>query len=191
MRSQATGVEEYLAELTAERRETLQAVREVVLKNLPRGYEEGMQYGMIGYFVPHRLYPAGYHCDPRQPLPFASLASQKHHLSIYLTCIYSDPEHLAWFREAWAKTGKKLDMGKGCVRFKTIDDVPLKVVGQAIKRVPVKKFIAQYEAVLGQAGGKRSTKTAKKKVMPKTTAQPNKRDGKKVHPVRRRSVSSS
>ena len=100
-----------------------------------------MQYGIIGYVVSHSIYSAGYHCDPKQPLPFAGLASQKNHMSIYLMCIYSDREQEAWFREAWAKTGKRLDMGKSCVRFKTIDDVPLKVIGQAINRVSVKKFI--------------------------------------------------
>ena len=145
MKSKASTVQQYLAELPEDRREALQAVRLAILKNLPKGYEEGMQYGMIGYFVPHSLYPAGYHCDPKQPLPFAGLASQKNHMSIHLMGIYSDREHEAWFREAWAKTGKTLDMGKSCVRFKTIDDVPLRVIGQAIKRVPVKKFVKHYE----------------------------------------------
>ncbi len=152
MQSKAATVEEYLSELPEERREALAAVRDVVLENLPKGYEEGMQYGMIGYFVPHSVYPSGYHCDPRQPLPFAGLASQKNHMSIYLMCVYGDPEHEAWFRQAWEKTGKKLDMGKSCVRFKKIDDVPLKVVGQAIKRVPAKKFIARYESVVQSMG---------------------------------------
>ena len=145
MKSNATTVEQYLAELPEDRREALQTIRMAILKNLPKGYEEGIQYGMIGYFVPHTVYPAGYHCDPKQPLPFAGLASQKRHMSIHLMCIYSDREHEAWFREAWANTGKKLDMGKSCVRFKTIDDVPLQVIGQAIKRVPVTDFIKHYE----------------------------------------------
>jgi hypothetical protein len=146
MKSEATSVDEYVAELPAQRREALEAVRAVILRNLPAGYEEGMQYGMIGYFVPHSVYPPGYHCDPKQPLPFASLASQKNHMAIYLMCIYSDRDQETWFREAWKKTGKKLDMGKSCIRFKKIEDVPLKVIGQAIKRVPAKKFIAFYEA---------------------------------------------
>ena len=145
MKSQATTVRAYLAELPPERRQTLATVRETILKNLPAGYEEGMQYGMIGYFVPHRVYPAGYHCDPQQPLPFAGLAAQKNYLSLYLMCIYGHPEHETWFRQAWTKTGKKLAMGKSCVRFKTLEDVPLSVIGRAIKRVPVKKFIAYYE----------------------------------------------
>lgn len=152
MQSQANSVDQYLAELPADRRQALAAVRAVILKNLPTSYEEGMQYGMIGYFVPHSVYAAGYHCDPKQPLPFAGLASQKNHMSIHLMCIYGDPEHAAWFRQAWAKTGKKLDMGKGCVRFKKIEDVPLNVIGEAIRRVPAKKFIEHYEATLTSAG---------------------------------------
>lgn len=148
MKSDATTVEAYLAGLPEDRRDALQAVRAVILENLPRGFEEGMQYGMIGYFVPHAVYPAGYHADPKQPLPFASLASQKNHMAIYMMCIYSDPGHEARFRAAWKKTGKKLDMGKSCVRFKKIDDVPLDVIGDAIRQVPVKKFIANYESAI-------------------------------------------
>ncbi len=148
MQSKAKTVDQYLADLPDDRREALQAVRAVVLKNLPKGYEEGMQYGMIGYFVPHSVYPPGYHCDPKQPLPFAGLASQKNHMSIYLMCIYGDQQHTAWFRKAWATSGKKLDMGKSCVRFKKLEDVPLKVIGEAIRRVPAKKFIDHYESVI-------------------------------------------
>ncbi len=169
MQSKAKTIDAYLAGLPDDRREAIQAIRAVILKNLPKGYEEGMQYGMIGYFVPHSVYPPGYHCDPKQPLPFAGLASQKNHLSIYLMCIYSDPKLATWFREAWTKTGKKLDMGKSCVRFKDIENVPLRVIGQTIKRVPVKKFIELYEKAVKPAGRtttkkNNSTKTAKKKV---------------------------
>ena len=179
MQSKATTVEEYLAELPKDRRDALEAIRRIILENLPKGYEEGMQYGMIGYFVPHSVYPPGYHCDPKQPLPFAGLASQKNHISIYLMCIYSDRKHEAWFREAWAKTGKKLDMGKSCVRFKKIDDVLLKVIGQAVKRVSTKKFIEHYESAVKGAGNKRPRKvTAKMKAAPKT-AKKKKRGTKK------------
>ena len=125
MQSKAKTVEEYLAALPEDRREAVQAVRKVILKNLGKGYEEGMQYGMIGYYVPHSVYPDGYHCDPKQPLPFAGLASQKNHMAIYLMCIYGIEEQERWFREAWARTGKKLDMGKSCVRFKKLEDLPL------------------------------------------------------------------
>lgn len=179
MQTKAATVEAYLKELPEDRRLALEAVRAVILKNLPKGYAEGMQYGMIGYFVPHEVYPAGYHCDPKQPVPFAGLASQKNHMSLYLMCIYGAPEHEAWFRDAWTKTGRKLDMGKGCVRFKRIEDVPLHVIGQAIKRVPVKKFLEHYESAIG-AGGERAPskkkssstqKSAAKKAAPKKTAR--------------------
>jgi len=161
MQSKARTVKQYLADLPDDRREALQAVRAVILKSLPKGYEEGMQYGMIGYFVPHSVYPPGYHCDPKQPLPFAGLASQKNHMALYLMCIYGDREHEAWFRATWAETGKKLDMGKSCVRFKKIDDVPLKVIAAAIKRVPAKKFITHYESAIKPSGRRRPVNTSK------------------------------
>ena len=160
MKSKATTVDQYLAELAADRREALEAVRSTILKNLPKGYEEGMQYGMIGYFVPHSIYPDGYHCDPSQPLPFAHLASQKNYMAVYLMCIYGQPEHERAFREAWAKSGKKLDMGKSCVRFKKLEDLPLNVIGQAIKRVPVKKFIAYYETATAPQRAKRKRRSS-------------------------------
>jgi hypothetical protein len=151
MQSKAQAVDEYLAELPPERRAALQAVRAVILENLDEGYAEGMQYGMIGYFVPHSVYPPGYHCDPRQPLPFASLASQKNHMAVYLMCNYDNPQHEEWFRKAWAQTGKKLDMGKSCIRFKKVEDLALAVIGQAIARVPARDFIAYYEAAVKPA----------------------------------------
>ena len=146
MISKARTVDEYLDELAADRRAAIQAVRQVILKNLGEGYEEGMQYGMIGYYVPHGIYPAGYHCDPKQPLPFASLASQKNHMAVYLMCLYGGADQEAWFRQEWAKTGKKLDMGKSCIRFKKLEDLPLELIGKSIARVPVKTFIARYES---------------------------------------------
>lgn len=161
MQSKATTVAKYLAELPEERREALEAVRQVILKHLPSGYEEGMQYGMIGYYVPHSLYPAGYHCNPEQPLPFASLASQKNYMSFYGFCIYSDSGTASWFEKAWKATGKKLDMGKSCVRFKKIEDVPLEVIGQLVKRVPVKKFIRHYESALKQSSSARKSERSK------------------------------
>jgi hypothetical protein len=148
MQSKATTVDQYLAELPDDRRAALAAVREVILENLDKDYEEGMQYGMIGYYVPHRVHPAGYHCDPRQPLPFAALASQKNYMSLYLMCVYGESEHSKWFQKAWAETGKKLDMGKACVRFKRLEDLPLEVIGEAIRRVPAKKYVAFCEAVV-------------------------------------------
>jgi hypothetical protein len=151
MQSPATTVAEYLAGLPEERREAIAAVRETILGNLGEGFEEGMQYGMIGYYVPHRLYPAGYHCNPREPLPFAALASQKNYMAVYLMCVYGSEKEASWFREAYLATGKKLDMGKSCVRFKRLSDLPLEVIGEAIARVSVERFVAGYEAVLSTA----------------------------------------
>src|SRR5258708_21802298 len=162
MQSKATTVDQYLAELPDDRREALAAVRRVILKNLDKDYEEGMQYGMIGYYVPHHVYPAGYHCDPRQPLAFATLGSQKNYMSLYLMCVYGSAEHSKWFREAWAKTGKKLDMGKSCVRFKKLEDLALDVIGEAIRRVPAKKYIEHFEAAFKSTKG-RATKTTSKR----------------------------
>ncbi len=152
MKSSATSVEAYLASLPEDRRSAIEAVRKVILDNLDEGYEEGIQYGMIGYYVPHRIYPAGYHCDPKQPLPFASLASQKNHMSVYLMCIYGHEVLRSWFEKAWAKAGKKLDMGKSCVRFKKLDDLALDVIGEAIRRVPARKYIEYVESARAAAG---------------------------------------
>ena len=160
MTSKAKTVAEYLEALPEDRRGAISALREVVLANLPKGYEECMSYGMIGYVVPHRLYPAGYHCDPKLPLPFANLASQKNHMALYLMTVYGDPATEKWFRNAWQAAGKKLDMGKCCVRFKRLADVPLEVVGQAIARVPVANYIARIEKVLA-ATAKRTTRKTK------------------------------
>ncbi|MFO0861432.1 MAG: DUF1801 domain-containing protein [Phycisphaerales bacterium] len=159
MQSKAATVREYLAELPPDRRESLEKVRKVILANLDKDYQEGMGYGMMGYSVPHSVYPAGYHCNPEQPLPFAGLASQKGHMSLYLMCLYADSDHAKWFQEAWKKTGKKLDMGKSCIRFKHADELALDVIGQSIKRVPAKKYIAVYESML--AGAKRPASKAK------------------------------
>lgn len=161
MQSKAETVRQYLAELPEERRAAISAVRDVIRKNLPKGIEEGMAYGMIGYHVPHSVYPPGYHCNPKQPLPFAALASQKSHMSLYLMCFYSDPAHEAWFREAWTKTGKTLDMGKSCVRFKRIEDVPLQVLGQAVRKTTVARLIEHYEAAVKPS--KRTSGKPKKK----------------------------
>lgn len=162
MQSKATTVDQYLASLPEDRRAAISAVREVILENLDDGYEEGIQYGMIGYYVPHKVFPAGYHCDPKQPLPFASLASQKSHMAVYLMCVYGQPEQEKWFRQAWAKTGKKLDMGKSCVRFKKLEDVALDVIGETIRRVPAKAYIAHYESVIRPPEKKKAPAAAKK-----------------------------
>ena len=146
MTSDADTVDDYLRELPPDRRAAIEAVRKVILKSLDKGFEEGMQYGMIGYYVPHRLFPAGYHCDPKQPLGFVCLGSQKNYMSVYLGPIYGDTKLRTWFEQAWAKAGKKLDAGKCCVRFKRVEDLALDVLGEAIRRVPLKAYLAAYEA---------------------------------------------
>ena len=152
MQSKATTVSDYLASLPDDRRKAIETVRDTILANLDKDYEEGMQYGMIGYYIPHRIYPAGYHADPKQGLPFAALASQKNYMSVYLMGLYcgciegvSDTNLVRWFREAWAKTGKKLNMGKACIRFKKADDLALDVLGEAIRRMPARKYVEVYE----------------------------------------------
>lgn len=147
MTSNAKTVRDYLASLPTDRHAAISAVREVILQSLPKGYEEGMQYGMIGYCVPHSIFPAGYHCDPRQPLPFAALGSQKNHMALYLMCVYGDAATRDWFEKAYRASGKKLDMGKACVRFRKLGDLPLEVIGKAIARVPVDKYVARHEEV--------------------------------------------
>jgi uncharacterized protein YdhG (YjbR/CyaY superfamily) len=146
MQSKATTVAAYLAELPGERRAELETVLKVIRANLAEGFEEGMQYGMIGWFVPHRLYPQGYHCNPDEPLPFAHLASQKNHLALYLMCLYTDSAEMERFRQRWAATGKKLDMGKACIRFKRATELALDVIGETFARVTVEKFVEHYEA---------------------------------------------
>jgi len=146
--------DEYIAALPAGRREAIGAVREAVRTNLPPGYEEGMQYGMIGWYVPLERFPDTYN---GQPLGLAALANQKGYMSLYLNTVYGDPATERWFRERYAASGKKLDMGKSCVRFKTLDDLPLDVIGETIARVPVDRFVERYRAVRGPSRKLRST----------------------------------
>ena len=140
--SKATTVADYLAELPADRRKTISAVRAVVRKSLPKGYKEDVGYGMICYTVPLATYPVTYN---GQPLCYAALASQKQYCAIYLMNVYGDTTTAKAFREGFKKAGKKLDMGKSCVRFKTADDLPLDVIGRTIAAMPVKAFIEMYE----------------------------------------------
>lgn len=149
MQSSAKTPAEYLASLPAERRKELAAVRRVIKKHLPKGYAETMQYGMISYVVPLKLYPAGYLGKKDVPLPYVSLGAQKSHLAVYLMNVYGDAKLERWFKAAWEKSGKKLDMGKSCVRFETADALALDVLGQAVAKVPVKAFIERYEATRG------------------------------------------
>jgi hypothetical protein len=146
MQSKAVTPQKYMAELPADRREAMTKLRDAILKNLPKGFEETMQYGMLSYVVPHSLYPAGYHCKPADALPFISLASQKNNISFYHMGMYAMPELLQWFTAEYPKQAKgKLDMGKSCVRFKKVDDIPYKLIGDLVKKVKVKDWVDCYE----------------------------------------------
>ncbi|MEI7657565.1 MAG: DUF1801 domain-containing protein [Phycisphaerae bacterium] len=148
-------VRDYLGSLPPDRREALESLRALFLANVDKGIEEGMQYGMIGYFIPHARYPAGYHCDPSQPLPFAGLSSKKSHLSMHLMGCYMNGPLKDRFVKAWKASGKKLDMGAACVRFTSIDQVPLDVVADLLRAMTVDAYIAQYEAAM-RPGAKKS-----------------------------------
>jgi hypothetical protein len=142
-RSNAATVQEYLDELPEDRRAVISAVRDVILQNLPEGYQECLSFGMIGYVLPLERYPDTYN---GQPLAYVGLAAQKNYYAVYLTCVYQDPGKEAWLRNAFQKAGRKLDMGKSCVRFKKLQDLPLDVIGQAVAGTPPEVFIASYEA---------------------------------------------
>jgi hypothetical protein len=141
--SKATTVDEYLAELDPERREAVEAVLGVVREHLPAGYEEGMQWGMIGWFVPLERYPDTYN---GQPLQFAALASQKRHLAVYLNAIYADPDLREEFEKRYRASGKRMDVGKSCVRFRALEELPLDVIGWAVAQLAVDEFIERCEA---------------------------------------------
>ena len=143
MHSDARTVAGYLSNLDADRREAISAVRGVILDNLPDGYEETVLFGMITYVVPLSVLADTYN---GQPLMYAALASQKRHMSLYLTNVYADGSVEAWFRERYLATGKRLDMGKSCVRFKKLDDLPLDLVGEAVARTPITEFVEIYKA---------------------------------------------
>ena len=170
MQSIAKTVQEYLKELPADRREAIDAVRGVILANLPKGYEERMSYGMIGYVVPHSIYPKGYQCDPKLPLPFVNLGSRKNHIALHLMCCYSDPKLKAWFEKEWKDTGKKFDMGGGCARFKKLEDAPLEVIGQLVASLPVDVYIRRIEQAFAEIAAARAAKKPAKARPSKTTS---------------------
>lgn len=152
-----TTVKEYLKNIPAERKEAFHSLRETILDALPAGFEETLSYGMIGYVVPHRLYPDGYHCDPRLPLPFLNLANQKGFIALYHMGLYADKKMLDWFtREYKSRTGKKPDMGKSCIRFKKPGEIPLPLIAELIKQMSPKQWIALYEKSFRSAGPKKS-----------------------------------
>jgi hypothetical protein len=173
MQSSAPTVAAYLASLPADRRVEIEKVRSVILKNIDRGFAETMQYGMIGYNVPHSAFPAGYHCDPKQPLPYAGLANQKSAMSLYIMGLYwggeeAKPSQTAkWFHDAWTRSGKKLDMGKCCIRFRKADDLALDVIGEAFKRIRMQEYIDFY---VGNLPDKVKAKMLKSEAGPTSTS---------------------
>jgi len=173
-------VDDYLAKLPADRRTAIARVRDVINAKLPRGYEERIQYGMISWTVPESVLPAK-DVYNKQPLALASLASQKNHMAVYLMGVYGDPKERAWFERAYKASGKKLDMGQSCVRFKSLDALPLDVIGEAMSRVSVERFVDGYRRVregLTKPAAKKTaatktaaTKTAATKTAKKTAAK--------------------
>jgi hypothetical protein len=185
MKSKATTVKAYLASLPADRRLGIEAVRKVIRANLDTHYEESMLWGMIGYAVPHRVWPHGYHCDPSKPLMMAALSSQKNNLTVYLMSVYGDKAERAWFQKAWAKTGKKLNMGGCCIRFTKVEDAALDVIGEAIRRTPAKAYIESYVQTLagtgrGPDGKKLKPAAEKKKAATKVTKKAAKKPSTKA-----------
>ena len=149
MQSKATTVDEYMEQLPDERKAAMKKLRAIIKKHLPKGFQECMGYGMMGYVVPHSKYPAGYHCNPKDPLPFLALASQKNFIALYHMGIYSDPKLLKWFQEAHAKAStKKLDMGKSCIRYKKPEDIPFELIGELVSKMTPDEWIAMYEKML-------------------------------------------
>jgi hypothetical protein len=149
MQSTASSPAEYIAEMPEERQAAFKKLRAVVKKNLPKGFTEEMTYGMIGFVIPHKKYPAGYHCDPKQPLPFMSIASQKNFIAVYHMGVYSMPDMYKWFVDKHAKVStKKLDMGKSCIRYKKPEDIPFELIGELASKITAEKWIEWYEKMI-------------------------------------------
>lgn len=149
MQSTATSIADYLDELPEDRKAAMKKLYNIVKKNLPKGFKDSMQYGMISFVVPHSRYPAGYHCKPTDALPFMSIASQKNFIAVYHMGVYSDPVLYKWFTGAYEKAGiGKLDMGKSCIRFKKMDKIPFELVGELSSKISVDEWISTYEKML-------------------------------------------
>jgi len=146
MKSAANTPEEYIKNLPDDRKQVMNTLRKTILDNLPKGFKETISYGMIGYVVPHLMYPDGYHCDPKLPLPFMSIASQKNFIAIYHMGLYANQKLMNWFLQEYPKhCDTKLDIGKSCIRFKKMDQIPFDLIGELSKKVTVKEWIATYE----------------------------------------------
>ncbi|NNC48966.1 MAG: DUF1801 domain-containing protein [Flaviramulus sp.] len=149
MQYKATSPEDYIKQAPEERRNALKKLRKTIKDNIPKGFEEGIQYGMIGYYVPHSIYPDGYHCTPTEPLPFMSFASQKNSINFYHSGIYAKKELHDWFVSEYPKhSNRKLDMGKSCVRFKKIDEIPYELITELVKKMTVGEWIEVYESAI-------------------------------------------
>ena len=149
MKTEGNTVEAILSNVPPERAEAFNTLHQTILKNLPEGFEVAISYGMLGYVVPHRIYPAGYHCKPAEPLPFASIASRKNSINFYHMGIYSNPELLDWFVAEYPKHCKqKLDMGKSCIRFKKLEEIPYELIGELMTKMSVQQWIDLYESQL-------------------------------------------
>lgn len=146
MKIEAHSVEEYLSLIPEERKEVINKLLNIIRENIPEGFEEMMNYNMIGFVVPHSLYPAGYHCDTSLPLPFLNIGSQKNFIGLYHLGIYADPDILEWFTAEYKKISKhKLDMGKSCIRLKYMDDIPFELIGDLVGKITVDQWIKTYE----------------------------------------------
>lgn len=146
MQSAALIPQEYFDSLPEDRMEAMSRLRKVILDNLPEGFSEEMSYGLIGYVVPHSIYPAGYHCNPKLPLPFMGLASQKNFIAVYHMGLYADKKTLDWFLEEYPKhSAGKTDMGKSCLRFKKPEQIPFDLIGQLVQKISVEYWIGIYE----------------------------------------------
>ena len=149
MQYKANSPEEYINQAPEERKEILQKLQKIINQNLPKGFEEGIQYGMIAYYVPHEIYPNGYHCNPKEPLPFLSFASQKNSINLYHSGIYAIPEIHDWFVGEYPKHCKrKLDMGKSCIRFKKMEEIPFELISQLCTKLTVNQWIKTYETAI-------------------------------------------
>lgn len=155
MQSTATSPQQYLDELPEDRKEPILKLRQAILDNLPDGFEETMNYGMLGYVVPHSRYPSGYHCDPKLPLPFMNLASQKNFVAVYHMGVYADKDIMDWFVAEYPNhASRKLDMGKSCIRFKNMSDIPYDLIGQLASKITVDDWIAVYESSIKNRGAR-------------------------------------
>lgn len=149
MKTPGETVEEILKNVPKERTVFFKRLHDEIIKNLPDGFEAAISYGGLGYVVPHKIYPAGYHCKPSEPLPFAGIASQKHSINFYHMGIYSDPRLMDWFLSEYPKhSSRKLDMGKSCIRFKKFEEIPYELIGELMRKISVQDWIETYERVL-------------------------------------------